>query len=138
MLSNFRGMYAVGGAMLMLATTFVSAEQASPCGKDADDFSAQVKVVLGPIYAQPDDLKRIQAGMAQLTDLLSMAAHCSSQARAPGESGEERNRKIMGWHSMNQWLDRLVSRVGISARDGNDLSWRDEYELFAEVYEFKP
>ena len=73
--------------------------------------------------------------LTAIDNLLEEAGYCAAVARAGGTSGNDRQRFIMEWHSMNQWLSRIAGFMALNIRQDFSMDWKKEYELFLEVYE---
>ncbi|MEQ8497245.1 MAG: hypothetical protein RLW42_23755, partial [Gammaproteobacteria bacterium] len=104
----------------------------------ADDVAPRIKAVLGPRYAGSDDAAALGASFRELEVLLLDIGHCRAVVQSGERPDADRQAHIGEWHSLNQWLYRLVNFVGQNARGDDSVSWREEYALFAEVYEFEP
>lgn len=125
-------------AALLCANTLCAEEMSEDCVVNADGITVQIKSILSPLYVAADDLTALKAGIDKLETLLLHAGHCTATARSAGTEVGDRERNIMEWHSMNQWLGRLVGSAALYARGRGDADWRDEYNLFAEIYDFTP
>ena len=73
--------------------------------------------------------------LTAIDNLLEEAGYCAAVARAGGTSGDDRQRFIMEWHSVNQWLSRIAGFIALNVREDFSMDWKKEYELFLEVYE---
>ena len=113
-------------------------EVGNGCPYTADDVAPRIKAVLGPRYATSDDATALEASFRELEVLLLDIGHCRAVVQSGERPDGDRQAHIGEWHSLNQWLYRLVNFVGQNARGDDSVSWRDEYALFAEVYEFEP
>lgn len=123
---------------LMLTVAAAMAQSARSCAVNADDVAVRVKAILGPSYASAPDSATLAANHGELERLLLEAGHCSASARSHDTQVADRQRNIMEWHSVNQWLNRLVGVMALNTRGDMSSDWRDEYTLFAEIYEFEP
>ena len=114
-------------------------EVGNGCPYTADDVAPRIKAVLGPRYA---DERRRRGARSELP--ANSRSCCSTSATAApwcsraSARTATRQAHIGEWHALNQWLYRLVNFVGQNARGDDSVSWREEYALFAEVYEFEP
>ena len=113
------------------------ADDSSTCPENADGIAAEVKTILGPLY-EVGTTSPSKANKAALQKLLVNAGHCAAVARSFGTESNNRHNNIMEWHAINQWLDRLASFVHLNEQGDFSIDWRQEYEVFAEVYEFEP
>lgn len=108
------------------------------CAENADDMAQRVKQLLNQRYVARANGEAMRPALAQVEQLLLEAGHCSTSARSHNTEVGNRQRNIMEWHSVNQWLNRLVGVLALNVGGDESADWRDEYELFAEVYEFSP
>ncbi|MCA8967185.1 MAG: hypothetical protein H6977_19030 [Gammaproteobacteria bacterium] len=123
----------------LLAHPAWAAEEDEGCAHHAIDVAPRIKAVLGPHYAKPVvDPGTLQTSFRELEILLLEIGHCRAAAQSIEHAGGDRQAEITEWHTLNQWLYRLVNFVGLNARGDTSVDWRDEYSLFAEVYEFEP
>tara|TARA_A100001037_G_C15026073_1_gene578688 strand:+ start:467 stop:889 length:423 start_codon:yes stop_codon:yes gene_type:complete len=113
------------------------ANDSSTCPENADGIAAEVKTILGTPYKNGITTPS-KSHKAALQELLVNAGHCAAVARSFGTESNNRHQNIMEWHAINQWLDRLVSFVHLNEKGDLSINWRQEYEIFAEVYEFEP
>ena len=114
------------------------AEDANGCAYAALDVAPRIKTVLGPQYAAAENVATLAATHRELAALLLDIGHCRAVAQSAEIPDDNRQEHVAEWHALNQWLDRLVNFVGLNARGDASVSWRDEYALFAEIYEFEP
>ena len=106
------------------------------CGPTTDGVTAEIKKILGKQFASSTD-SDMQTQHNELEALLVTVGHCSAVVRSNGVENQNREMVIREWHSINQWLSRLTGAVGLTVL-GQDGGWREEYALFAEIYEFTP
>ena len=106
------------------------------CADPVNSGRHVVKETVGPIYVSGADDSQLKTAAAAMDSFVTGAAYCQMelQSRPEKVSGD----LIAEWRSLNQWLNRLADRLDSSVMDPNNLGWRDEYSLFAEVYEFEP
>lgn len=123
---------------LLLAPLAASAEDDEGCAHRAIDVAPRIKAVLGPRYAAPGDDAALADTHRELSALLIEIGHCRAVAQSIEHPGVDRQTEIMEWHTLNQWLYRLTNFVELNVRGDRSVDWRDEYSLFAEVYEFEP
>ncbi|MGB1879620.1 MAG: hypothetical protein ACPHTD_02790 [Gammaproteobacteria bacterium] len=114
------------------------AEEDYGCTDYAEGMAERIKAILGPSYAGADNAAPLEDNLEKLQALTTLAGHCSAAARSIESHGPDRQRNIYEWHSINQWLARLVGAVSLSLTGKADRPWQDEYTLIAEVYEFEP
>jgi hypothetical protein len=135
-----RPMFCFALAGWLCAIAAWAAEEDEGCAHHAVDVAPRIKAVLGPHYAKAaDDSAALQTSFRELEILLLEIGHCRAAAQSIEHAASDgRQAEIMEWHTLNQWLYRLVNFVGLNARGDNSVNWRDEYSLFAEVYEFEP
>jgi len=107
------------------------------CPPTGDDMAKRVKQMLTISYRESDPNPRIET-LNTLELMLEEAGYCAATARAGGVSGTDRQRFIMEWHSMNQWLSRLAGFMALNVKGDFSQDWKEEYELFLEVYELTP
>ncbi|MEQ8662579.1 MAG: hypothetical protein RLW62_17340 [Gammaproteobacteria bacterium] len=128
--------------LVVLLATALSAgawdDVGNGCPYTADDVAPRIKALLGPHYASGGDAATLTSSFRELEVLLLDIGHCRAVVQSGERPDAERQAHIGEWHSLNQWLYRLVNFVGLNARGDDSVSWRDEYALFAEVYEFEP
>ncbi|MEX2479587.1 MAG: hypothetical protein WD928_01885 [Gammaproteobacteria bacterium] len=124
---------------LLIGHQSVFAERdANSCAYAAADVAPRIKTVLGPRYGAAEDLEALSGSFRELEILLLEIGHCRAAAQSGEVPDAHRQEHVAEWHSLNQWLYRLANFVGLNARGDTSVSWRDEYALFAEIYEFEP
>ncbi|MGE0485709.1 MAG: hypothetical protein AB7Q81_16305 [Gammaproteobacteria bacterium] len=135
-----RPMLCLALAGCLFANGARAAEEDEGCAHHAIDVAPRIKAVLGPHYANAAvDAAALQASFRELEILLLEIGHCRAAAQSiEHAAGDDRQAEITEWHTLNQWLYRLVNFVGLNARGDTSVDWRDEYSMFAEVYEFEP
>ena len=139
MMVSFRTRATLLGALLLPATIAIAEDDNNACGYSADDVAPRVKDLLGPSYAAGEDDAGVLAARAgELEALLVTIGHCRAVAQSIESPGGNRQRDIIEWHSLNQWLYRLSNFLGQNLNGDTSVDWRAEYALFAEVYEFEP
>ena len=129
------------GALLLSLSVWVSAASAKEtygCSYDAEDVAPRIKHVLGPRYVAAEDRGALNGSFHELEKLLIEIGHCRAIAQSGEVDDPLREQHVMEWHSLNQWLYRLVNFVGMNANGDASVDWRTEYALFAQVYEFEP
>lgn len=107
------------------------------CPQNAAGITSEIKAILGPGFAD-EKAQSLDDSFRRLEILSLQAGHCSAMARSTKSNTDGRDQNIMEWHSINQWLVRLVSVVSLNRKGHLASRWQDEYQLFAEVYEFEP
>jgi len=125
-------------APLYLITTPIHAEEETlKCPPTGDAMAKRVQELLSSGYqdSSPTPLKE---SLTAIDHLLEEAGYCAATARAGGTSGNDRQRFIMEWHSMNQWLSRIAGFMALNIRGDFSMDWKKEYELFLEVYALPP
>ena len=130
-----RAVYVV---LLLCPMAMPLARDANGCAYSALDVAPRIKTVLGPLYAAAENVETLAATHRELAELLLEIGHCRAVAQSGEIPDDHRQEHVAEWHALNQWLDRLVNFVGLNARGDTSVSWRDEYALFAEIYEFEP
>ena len=124
--------------VLFSAITLVLADGKNlNCQPTGDIMAKRIKQTLAPSY-QGNDSKPLVETLNSLDYMLEEAGYCAATARAGGVSGKDRQRFIMEWHSMNQWLSRLSGFMALNVNGDFSRDWKEEYELFLEVYEIAP
>ncbi len=114
-------------------------DAAFSCPANADGVAPEVRRLLAAEFAATaDDGTKLAENFRNLEILVLQAGHCSASARSTRQDAAGRDQNIMEWHSMNQWLSRIVNIMSLNVRGDRSRDWRDEYALFAEVYEFEP
>ncbi|MAT65853.1 MAG: hypothetical protein CMN57_09430 [Gammaproteobacteria bacterium] len=108
------------------------------CEYAVGDIAPRIKAVLGPRFAAADDGTALTESFRELELLLLDTGHCRAVVQSAERNDANRQAHIREWHTLNQWLYRLTNFVGQNSRGDLSVSWRDEYALFAEVYEFEP
>lgn len=93
-----------------------------------------VQAILTPAYtgAAGVNLKDVARKMEIL---MLEAGHCRAITQSFENQSDTKATELIEWHSLNQWLYRLANFVGLNSRGDNSIDWREEYKLFAEVYE---
>ena len=116
-----------------------SAEEADwTCPANAEGIASRVRELLSVDFHNGNDQHGLDENFRQLEIMSLHSGHCSAAARSTGRETPGRDNNIEEWHAMNQWLSRLVNVMGLNVRGDIRRTWRDEYELFAEIYEFDP
>jgi len=129
-------------AGVVLASVFAAGPVAA-CGHTVTSVPASVHDILAPHYAQQSAGQDLRPAQRAIEVLMLEAAHCKMAAQS-GEKMRARERsaddeqQLVEWHSLDQWLYRLVNFLGLNAKGDTSVDWRVEYETFAEVYEFTP
>tara|TARA_B100000700_G_C14611005_1_gene653561 strand:- start:188 stop:598 length:411 start_codon:yes stop_codon:yes gene_type:complete len=120
-------------AFVSLGSTMAQEEELN-CAPTGDAMAKRVQEILHPGYVEKTAVPQ-KTTLAAIDNLLEEAGYCAAVARAGGTSGEDRQRFIMEWHSMNQWLSRIAGFIALNVREDFSMDWKKEYELFLEVYE---
>jgi len=121
-----------GVATALVCVLSAGVGQAQDCGHSVTGVPEEIKGILSPAYAGEADL---QAIAKQMNVLMLEAAHCQAAAQSIIGRSRESEAEIVEWHSLNQWLYRLTNFVNLNANGDNSIDWRDEFKVFAEVYE---
>lgn len=108
------------------------------CPQNAEGVTDNVRALLSADFHAGEDGASLDASFRELEILTLRSGHCSAAARSTGRKTPGRDTNIEEWHAINQWLSRLVNIMGLNVRGDHRRTWRDEYALFAEVYEFEP
>jgi len=129
-----------GLALVALCASNVSAadEATTACVLNAEGMAPRVQAILGTHFKRDGKLQKLQNGRKELAILQTHSGRCSVVSRSHDPAIADRHRNISEWHSINLWIGRLMSSVDRSLRTDDAAAWRDEYALFAEVYEFTP
>ena len=106
------------------------------CADPVNSGRHVVKETVGPIYVSGADDSQLKTAAAAMDSFVTGAAYCQMELQSRPEKVS--SDLIAEWRSLNQWLNRLADRLDHSVIDPSNLGWRDEYSLFAEVYEFEP
>jgi hypothetical protein len=125
-------------ALLVCPLAMAMARDANGCAYSAVEVAPRLKEVLGPRYVIAENAEALKATHRELEVLLLEIGHCRAVAQSAEIPDDNRQQHVAEWHALNQWLDRLVNFVGLNSRGDSSVSWRDEYALFAEIYEFEP
>lgn len=96
-----------------------------------------VRTILEPFYTGTSPADELAGASARLRTLMTEANLCRVMIMTPDNDSASKQHDIMEWHSLNQWLERLTNFVGLNATGHTNVNWREEYELFAEVYELE-
>lgn len=113
------------------------AEPTAGCAHTLETVPTSVRTILTPYYSGDTPESALGDASAELQVLMSEANVCRLVSMDSANTSPTKQRDIMEWHSLNQWLTRLVNFTGLNARGHTNVNWRDEYELFSEVYEMK-
>jgi len=110
--------------------------QGLDCNDPVNSARATIKETVGPLYAKGADLPQLKTTANQIDRFITDATYC----RVALQSGPRKvSSAIIGeWSSLQQWLNRLANTFHLSASEAGHVGWRDEYTLFAEIYEFEP
>lgn len=113
-----------------------SAVQSFDCKDPVSGAQRAVKDTVGPLYANGADQVQLESAANQLDRFITDATYCRIALQS---SAQRADPAIIGeWLSLHQWLNRLADTFARSASDSTYTKWKDEYTLFAEVYEFEP
>lgn len=142
MINSFRQVALYAGLLAMAFAVFAEEDAAdgSGCDHTVDTVPKSIQDILNPIYTGSPTEDRLSAASKQLETLMSQANFCRIfvvQDHNVSGPSDEKNRVNMEWKSLNQWLVRLSNFVTLNAKGHKDRDWKEEYELFAEVYELK-
>lgn len=130
--------YGVAGALLALAAGAASAQDDDvACPHSLETVPASIRTILGPYYTGATPESGIGDASVELQSLMNEANVCRLIVMGPENASPTKQRDIMEWQSLNQWLTRLVNFTGLNSKGHTNVNWRDEYELFAEIYEMK-
>lgn len=122
----------IGGAHAPLT---VSA--AKSCGHTTQSVPLSVQSLLAPLYAGPAAPADLREAHRQLELLMLEAAHCKLSAQSVTGRSDAAEQELVDWHSLDQWLYRLVNFLDLNAKGEKTVDWRAEFETFAEVYELE-
>ena len=118
-------------AFVSLGSAMAQEEELN-CAPTGDAMAKRVQEILHPGYENSCAAENHTDSNRQPVE---EAGYCAAVARAGGTSGDDRQRFIMEWHSMNQWLSRIAGFIALNVREDFSMDWKKEYELFLEVYE---
>ncbi len=107
------------------------------CGHTAESVPHSVRSLLAPYYAREVTANELRKVHHQLELLMLEAAHCKLSAQSVLGRNDAAEQELVEWHSLDQWLYRLVNFLGMNAKGDTSVSWRTEYETFAEVYQLE-
>ncbi|MEM7540007.1 MAG: hypothetical protein AAF384_00320 [Pseudomonadota bacterium] len=99
-----------------------------------------MKKILDPLYQGQPEEAQLRDANTKLDKLSKDAAYCRLQTHlvfSTQEGDDAAMRQFVAeWGALNQWLGRLAGAI---ERDisGAGPSWREEYDFFAEIYEFE-
>lgn len=106
------------------------------CEDPVNSARQEIKDAVGPLYANGAAQSELELVANRIDKFITSATYCrmtlqsASQRAKPETIGE--------WISLQQWLNRLADTFARSASDSEYTNWKDEYTLFAEIYEFEP
>ena len=106
------------------------------CADPVNSGRLVVKETVGPMYVSGADDSQLKTAAAAMDSFVTGAAYCQMELQSRPERVS--SDLIAEWRSLNQWLNRLADRLDSGVTNPKDLGWRDEYSLFAEIYEFEP
>ncbi|MGR8949612.1 MAG: hypothetical protein ACU84Q_16335 [Gammaproteobacteria bacterium] len=126
-------------AALPLSATAAQADEGATkldCADPVNSGRRVVKNTIGPMYLNGANDSQLKTAATSIDAFVTGATYCQMelQSRPERVSGE----LIAEWRSLNQWLHRLADTLSFTLTDPLDLRWRNEYTLFAEIYEFEP
>ncbi|MCZ6666722.1 MAG: hypothetical protein O7B81_15595 [Gammaproteobacteria bacterium] len=131
---------AVGFCLLATASSAIAEEEfekEAECAHSVASVPINIKGILSPIYlATPSD-ERLAAASKELYTLMSDVNFCRVFVLSAQTTSTEKQRDAMEWTSLNQWLTRLTNFTSLNANGDMDRDWKEEYELFIEVYELE-
>ena len=113
------------------------ADDGSGCEHTVDSVPKSIQGILNPLYTGSPTQDGLSEASKQLETLMSQANFCRIFVVQDVERNDARNRDNMEWKSLNQWLIRLSNFVTLNAKGYEDRDWKEEYELFVEVYELE-
>ncbi|MEM7466202.1 MAG: hypothetical protein AAF387_04890 [Pseudomonadota bacterium] len=125
--------------VFLFATAVAQAEDEKlnlDCADPVNSGRMAVKKTVGPLFANGADQAQLETAATALDKLVTGAAYCQIELQSS-------TKKVSGiviaeWRSLNQWFNRLADTFSLSVAKPSEPKWRDEYILFAEVYEFEP
>lgn len=106
------------------------------CADPVESGRRTIKSTLGGLYMNGADAGQIKNASITLDDLVTNATYCQVKLQSQTERADQM--LIAEWRSLHQWLNRIADTLHISVSNPTETRWRDEYTLFAEVYEFTP
>ena len=142
MINSFRQVALFAGLFVVAFVIFAEedADDDSGCVHTVDTVPKSIQGILNPLYSGSPTEDGLSEASKQLETLMSQANYCRIfivQDQDPNVTGAARNRVNMEWKSLNQWLVRLSNFVTLNAKGHKDRDWKEEYELFVEVYELE-
>lgn len=106
------------------------------CEDPVNAARQEIKDTVGPLYANGAAQPELQIAANRIDKFITSATYCRMALQSG--SGRAKPETIGEWISLQQWLNRLADTFSRSASDSEYTNWKDEYTLFAEVYEFEP
>lgn len=106
------------------------------CADPVNAARSAIKQTLGPLYANGADQPKLKSAGRQIDQYIADATYCRMTLQSGAVAASQST--IGEWLSLQQWLNRMADTVANSAANIDDNRWRDEYTLFAEIYEFEP
>ena len=107
------------------------------CPETADEMAKRAKETLTFNYHDRNSMP-LKTILMKVDYMLEEAGYCAATARAGGNQVTDRQKFIMEWHSMNQWLSRLAGFIALNVDGDYSQNWKKEYEIFMEVYDLEP
>jgi hypothetical protein len=139
MINPFPHVSLYAGLLAMACAVFAeeNAEGDPECVHTVASVPKSVHDILNPLYTGSPTQVSLAAASEQLQTLMSQANFCRIFVVHDPQRNDARNQDNMAWKSLNQWLVRLSNFVTLNANGHDDRDWKDEYEVFAELYELK-
>ena len=139
MMNSFRHFTVLAGLLAFACTVFAEEDAAEDgeCVHTVASVPKSIQGILTPLYTGSATKEGLSEASNQLETLMSEANFCRIFVAQDIVRNDARNRDNMEWKSLNQWLIRLTNFVTLNAKGHEDRDWKEEYELFVEVYELE-
>ena len=111
-----------------------SVVESAGCGHTVESVPHTVQTIVTPAYAGAAGVN-LKDVARQMEILMLEAGHCQALTQSFENKSKDKEAQLTEWHSLNQWLYRLANFLGLNSRGDVSIDWREEYKLFAEVYE---
>ena len=111
-------------------------EGALDCADPVESGRRTIKDALGILYNDGANAGEIKNASRTLDGLVTNSTYCQVFLQSQPEHADRM--LIAEWRSLHQWLNRIADTLHASVSNPSETRWRDEYSLFAEVYEFTP
>ena len=139
MINALRHFALLAGLLAFACTAFAEEDAAEDgeCVHTVASVPKSIQGILTPLYTGSATKEGLSEASKQLETLMSEANFCRIFVVQDVVRDDARNRANMEWKSLNQWLIRLTNFVTLNAKGHEDRDWKEEFELFVEVYELQ-